>query len=182
LYNNNESNYFFLYREPHLGLDGDYCIFLQLPISVKAEGDYDTLLEGKFLQLEVSFQHKLGYLVGTLYSRIGTEDWLPRQCTEEQFRKYIEDPLKDTSLMLCLEIDIHRKILDKLSKLQQEERTIEKFRALVEELNSQKEVRRNEMLDIIESELSKIELVDKGTLETLKKRLRSDPKFRSLIK
>src|SRR5881394_3482701 len=75
LLNNNEDNYFYLKAEPARGLSEDHCAFLQLSIALKSELHYDTLLAAKSLQLSESFQHKLGYLVGTSYSRVGTEDW-----------------------------------------------------------------------------------------------------------
>ena len=71
LLNNNEDAYFFLRREPSAGLVGDHCAFLPLSVALKAELHYEVLLEAKILQLKETFQHKLGYLVGKLYSRSG---------------------------------------------------------------------------------------------------------------
>ena len=78
LLNNNQEGYFFLQGEPGSGLEEDHCAFLPLSVALKAELHYETLLRAKILQLSESFQHKLGHLVGTMYSRVGTEDWVPQ--------------------------------------------------------------------------------------------------------
>jgi hypothetical protein len=73
LFNNNEPSYFFLEAEPSAGLYDSMCAMLALPISFKAE-HYSTLLEAKILGVEDAFQAKLGWLLGQLYSRVGTRD------------------------------------------------------------------------------------------------------------
>ncbi|TXG81683.1 MAG: hypothetical protein E6R14_07450 [Thermomicrobiales bacterium] len=75
LYNNNESRYFYLEAEPARDFPVDSCAFLPLSIAVKSEFHYDALLEAKILQLREPFQAKLGWLVGQMYSRVGTQDW-----------------------------------------------------------------------------------------------------------
>ena len=50
------------------------CAVLALPISFKKE-HYDTLLAAKVIGIEDSFQAKLGWLIGKLYSRVGTRDF-----------------------------------------------------------------------------------------------------------
>jgi hypothetical protein len=75
LINNNEPNYFYL--EASGELTSDSVAFLRLSIALKADVHYDTCLNAKILQLTDMFQAKLGWLVGQLYSRVGTEDWEP---------------------------------------------------------------------------------------------------------
>ena len=75
LFNNNEPNYFFLAKEPAAGFPSHSCAFLRLSIALKAEMHYGTLLGCRILQLDEPFQAKLGWLVGQLYSRVGTQDW-----------------------------------------------------------------------------------------------------------
>ncbi|MBF0476005.1 MAG: hypothetical protein HQK59_09265 [Deltaproteobacteria bacterium] len=116
LFNNNESDYFFLFREPELGLEGDFCAFLQQPISVRAEDHYDVLLKARILQLQESFQHKLGYWVGILYSRVGTADWVPDNYTEEDFKRFTEEPVKKDDLVRWLDDRTHRRVLRDLIK------------------------------------------------------------------
>jgi len=75
LLNNNEGNYFYLRREPSRNFPEDCCAFLALSIAVKASIHYDTLYAAKSLELGDSFRAKLGWLVGQMYARVGTEDW-----------------------------------------------------------------------------------------------------------
>jgi hypothetical protein len=75
LINNNDDQYFYLHKDEILGLNDDHCAILRLSIPLKPALHYKTLLDGKIIQLKEPFQHKLGYLVGNTYNRIGTEDW-----------------------------------------------------------------------------------------------------------
>ncbi len=90
LINNNESNYFYLQAEPSLSFPEDCCAFLRIPVALRAEKHYAKCLEARLLSLEGSFQAKLGWLVGQLFSRVGTEDWEPRQ-----LQKKIKDSIVD---------------------------------------------------------------------------------------
>jgi len=72
--NNNVPQYFFLESEG-TELGQDCCAFLRLSIAIKSDLHYQTCVAAKFLQLNDSFQAKLGSLVGQLYSRVGTKDW-----------------------------------------------------------------------------------------------------------
>jgi len=53
----------------------DCCAILSLTIAVKSSVHYETCLKAKVLELDQAFQAKLGWLVGQLYSRVGTTDW-----------------------------------------------------------------------------------------------------------
>lgn len=92
LYNNNEPGYFFLQATEHTK-HSDCCAFLNLSIPIKSQEHYDKCLEAKCLQLETSFQAKLGWLVGQLFSRVGTEDW-----PESNLNQKIKAALKDVAI------------------------------------------------------------------------------------
>ncbi|WP_218166732.1 hypothetical protein [Burkholderia ubonensis] len=77
LLNNNDSNHFFLRATPESGLMLDSCTLLHLSISIQASLHYDTCLAAKIVELKENFRAKLGWLVGNLYSRVGTEDYVP---------------------------------------------------------------------------------------------------------
>jgi len=102
LMNNNQSDYFYLHEEPgprdepERCLFPDSCAFLRISVAVRRE-HYHRLLEGKILELRESFQAKLGLLVGTIYSRVGTEDWVPNACTEDEFREILERTADEAS-------------------------------------------------------------------------------------
>lgn len=75
LFNNNESSYFYLHTEPTLGFVGAHCAILALPIALKAPDHYQSCLNARILGLNDNFQSKLGWLVGQMFSRVGTVDW-----------------------------------------------------------------------------------------------------------
>lgn len=74
MFNNNESGYFYL-DGAGTPLVGDCCAFLNLSIAIKASEHYQKCIDAKILQLNDTFQAKLGWLVGQMYSRVGTKDW-----------------------------------------------------------------------------------------------------------
>lgn len=77
LYNNNDDEYFFLKAEPSYGLAHDSCTFLPLSIAIRAKEHYEKCVDAKILELRPDFTAKLGWKVGNLYSRIGTDDYAP---------------------------------------------------------------------------------------------------------
>ncbi len=74
LMDNNKPGFFYLHTDADLGISEPCCTFLQLAISVRAE-HYDKCLEAKTAQLKEPFQAKLGWLIGHMYSRVGTDEW-----------------------------------------------------------------------------------------------------------
>lgn len=92
VFNNNESGYFFLDAED-TELPCDCVAFLNLSIAIKAEKHYVKCLSAKIAQLTGTFQAKLGWLVGQMYSRVGTDDF-PR----ETIAKKVKAALKDVAL------------------------------------------------------------------------------------
>lgn len=82
LLNNNEPDYFFLRAEPTAGLAEHCCAFLQLTVPIKVE-HYEACVEARILTLHTVFQAKLGWMVGQIYARVGTEDWNKDELTRE---------------------------------------------------------------------------------------------------
>ena len=74
LLDNNISNYFYLHEDLSLGISGQHCAFLALAITLKME-NYEVCREAKIAQIQEVFRAKLGWLVGNMYSRVGTPDW-----------------------------------------------------------------------------------------------------------
>jgi hypothetical protein len=89
LFNNNEQEHFYLHRDPTTELVEDHCAFLNLSVPIKAE-HYGVCVAARILTLQPMFQAKLGWLVGQMYARVGTDDWKP-----EDLRKNIRDIAKD---------------------------------------------------------------------------------------
>lgn len=88
LMNNNEGDYFYLHRDVGAGFPQSSCAFLRISVAFQTQ-HYDRLCEGKLLELTESFQAKLGWLVGTIYSRVGTGDWVPHGCTAKVFESML---------------------------------------------------------------------------------------------
>ncbi|MCX7014344.1 MAG: hypothetical protein NTW86_17635 [Candidatus Sumerlaeota bacterium] len=74
LLDNNEPGYFYLHEDQSIGLDSSNCAFLALTITLETD-HYDLCLSAKIGQLKQVFQSKLGWLIGNMYSRVGTDEW-----------------------------------------------------------------------------------------------------------
>lgn len=74
LLDNNEPGFFYLHPEPATGIQEPCCCFLQLSISLR-EVHYEKMKAAKIAQLKEPFQAKLGWLLGNMYSRVGTTEW-----------------------------------------------------------------------------------------------------------
>lgn len=92
LFNNNESGYFYLDSED-TPLPFPCVAYLNLSIAVKSNEHYEKCLDAKRLQLTEVFQAKLGWLVGQMYSRVGTDD-IP----QDILTKKVQIALKDAAL------------------------------------------------------------------------------------
>ncbi len=95
LFNNNQSEYFYLHENHVFGLAEPQCAFLRLAIPLRV-GHYDACLSSRILSLTEVFQAKLGWLTGNMYSRVGTEDWVPTHVSEESFVERINGLLDTT--------------------------------------------------------------------------------------
>jgi hypothetical protein len=84
LFNNNEEEYFYLEQDLELGLQESLVAFLRLSIALKVQ-HYDICLSAKKAEMADIFSAKLGWMVGKMYSRIGTPDWVPDACNSTQF-------------------------------------------------------------------------------------------------
>lgn len=90
VYNNTEPDYFFLYKEDALNFPKSMVVYLKVSIALKSELHYDSCLNAKRLELSDEFKGKLGWLVGNMYSRVGTTDWESKM-TDKARRQMIED-------------------------------------------------------------------------------------------
>ena len=75
LYNNTEPEYFFFYKEEKLGLSESMVAYLKVSIALKSDSHYEKCLRAKRIELADEFKAKIGWLVGNMYSRVGTTDW-----------------------------------------------------------------------------------------------------------
>jgi hypothetical protein len=103
LLNNNNAEYFYLEPEAAVGLHEPSCAFLRLSIALRSSEHYDKLLAARKLSLTDVFQAKLGWLVGNMYSRVGTDDWVPDHATDETFKARIDDILEQVVMWVDAE-------------------------------------------------------------------------------
>jgi len=92
LLNNNEPGFFYLDSEG-TQLGNDCVALLNLSIAIKSDLHLETCIDAKVLQLTDTFQAKLGWLVGQLYSRVGTQDMDAGKATRK-----IADSLKGVAV------------------------------------------------------------------------------------
>ncbi len=92
LIDNNKPGYFYLHTDLGLGIHAPCCAFLPLTVSLRVV-HYDLLLRAKIAQLKETFQAKLGWLLGHMYSRVGTTEWNNHNTPKvnEQAKQFIED-------------------------------------------------------------------------------------------
>ncbi|MFA6962938.1 MAG: hypothetical protein WC205_19450 [Opitutaceae bacterium] len=176
--NNNEDEYFFLNSDPSKGLDKDCCAFLQLSVAVKAELHYEKLLQAKALQLDPSFQHKLGYLIGKMYSRVGTPDWVPTKMDDDAFGSYI-DAIASTG-RVWIDDDAHRQIVKK-AKTHTGPVDMDSVSNWAKAVQSAKQLKKKQVIDVL-----KTIMTDAGLAEDVVKpcvvRVEGHPAFNAVFK
>lgn len=91
LFNNNSHEYFYLRQEAEIGFYEDMCTFLRELIPLRTRQHYQTLLAARVTSLSPTFQAKLGWLVGDVFSRVATDDWVPKVLDQKAFEKLTAD-------------------------------------------------------------------------------------------
>ena len=147
LYNNTESDYFFLYKDEELGFPFSMVAYLKVSIALKSKEHYDTCLNAKIIELADEFKAKLGWLVGNIYSRVGTTDW-DSIMTPEEKEKMINETIqtrcfvgeKNALKKLSIEISEHRidsenGVYDFLSSFHSESRYDKVISAIIDVLD-----------------------------------------------
>ena len=178
LFNNNEDEYFYLHEEPAAELAEAHCAFLALSIAVKAELHYEKLVAAKRLQLSESFQHKLGWLVGKMYSRIGTEDWVPEHRSRDEMKRWIDSTLNGFGILWLSSKDIERlqKMLDREGIPVKPERAAE----LAGQVRAQRRKKKDVAVETIAKILGDLS-VEPAKVASAAKQMKSDPVLASLL-
>lgn len=126
IYNNTESDYFFLYKEPDLQLPESMIAMLKVSIALKSDKHYEACLSAKLLELSDEFKAKLGWLVGNIYSRVGTADW-ESIMSKKQRKEMLNSELEDHCIIAPKEkiTALKEKLILNADELQTEEAVIE---------------------------------------------------------
>jgi hypothetical protein len=175
LLNNNESEYFYLHDDVQVGLAQPSCIFLRLSIALHSQ-HYETCRLSRIVSLEPTFQAKLGWLVGNIFSRVGTNDWVPKTHSAAQWKAMIDDILARSAVFMN-----DRKIAGvKKAKAEQElvGKPEQEIRDLIEATPERK--KKDEAIEVFLSELS--EITPPSDQVKIKRRLENNPSLASLFK
>jgi len=98
--NQNEQALGLFYLHPDTDTIGisDYAIaLLRVTVALRAKEHYKLLQQARTGRLGGQFRNKLGWLVGNLYSRVGTPDWSDQEDGEEKMLELINS-LIDSNL------------------------------------------------------------------------------------
>ena len=98
--NNNHPEFFYLHNDNRFGLKEPYCAILRLSVAIRSNQHYEDCLKAKFMQLDENFRAKLGWSVGQIFSRVGTQDWVPKPKAEPEFKQMIKDILDASYIWL----------------------------------------------------------------------------------
>ncbi len=175
LYNNNEPGYFFL-ESCGTELQFDCCACLNLSIAIKASEHYKKCLEAKIIELESSFQAKLGWLVGQQYSRVGTQDW-----PEGDLPAKINSAIKDLAIWIP---DAKSKALESVlrSRDTNEKLTVKEVRSILRGLPKLKNEVVKRVAEVINEVLGPQETQQEAFVKKVQKRLENDPALATLLK
>lgn len=178
LHNFNEPEFFYLHSESNLGFPDPHCAFLRLSVSVKSLLHYDACLKARILSLNDVYQAKLGWRVGDMYSRVGTEDWVPGVESSEDFERRISKLLDGACKWEDDKRLTHAKTKSPSDLLQHGVEAIRKHISDVEMTNPLEEV-----IGAVISQLRKLSKVEnEDDAVKIGNRLRNDPVLSRLRK
>ena len=186
LLNNNLPEYFYLEPEAALGIDKPYVAYLALSVAIKSK-HYQICKRARLARLEEIFGAKLGWLVGNMYSRVATPDWLTAKFGNKQdFGEKVHEIVADSAgwvpevLFSRLNAEQKKRRVetgDKSYVLRQEE--IERIK---DEYVIERNMKQETVTNFVVEEVAKvIEGVKEEKLEELKSNLLNSQKLQRLI-
>lgn len=175
IYNNNDKELFFLKKMPDFGLLEDSCTFLLLSIAIRAYEHYDLCLDAKILELKDNFQSKLGWLVGNLYSRVGTEDYVPAGSPDKAtFEKMIDEVLQEH--VGWIPDNIYKEFKSSAKTLE-----YQNIDEIIAKANESKDKKSKSKLDAIILKIAKAASLDEDAKEKIRNSLATDPTIQKVI-
>ena len=187
IFNNNHKDFFYLHEAATHDLQEPCCAYLRLSIAIRSHEHYQMCLKAKFLELENDFRAKLGWLVGDLYSRVGTTDWAPDNIPAAAFKEMINTAID--SQILWKPKNVLNTANKQIGKILNDETTteadkaIEKIHTIVNSIEiPSKEDKKEQALNVIKSKISTTIKVDPKLIDTIIKKISNDPIFSSNFK
>ena len=176
LIHNNHAEFFYLHSDPDLGIIEDSCACLRLSIGLR-NAHYEILVAGRVLSLREPFRSKLGWLLGNLYARVATPEWVDHEGWD---RKKFNDLIARELEQYCTWVDDKQlqkaKMTAPANLLDQ---TAEVIRAHVESATVEK---REDRLFGVLTKMKEKGVLDGGKGAKLIEALKRDSEFRALIK
>jgi hypothetical protein len=175
LFNNNESEYFYLHSEPEADLADNCAVVLRLSVAVRAEEHYSACLEARALQLKEVFRAKLGWLVGQIYSRVGTEDWGSRDLDElvrhamDVAAVWVDDRAKK---------EIQRQLTRLGDEVPHEQIEAQKLKEIISQIPKRKDQIAERVVEILKDQGVIVEIDKQRKVLNL---LRSDPEISAIV-
>ncbi|NEW95461.1 hypothetical protein [Rhodopseudomonas sp. BR0G17] len=119
LLHNTVDGFFLLKKDCHPLLDEDICAFLPLSVALRSAEHYEACLSAKIGQMDHIFAAKIGWLVGNLYSRVGTPDIEEHVANPQAYKEkfYDETLFQRTAWLSTGQFEQLREIVRYWSKL-----------------------------------------------------------------
>jgi hypothetical protein len=135
-------------------------------------------LSSKILQLRDTFQHKLGWLIGKMYSRVATDDWVPQTCGDERFKEMIAEIANEA----CVWVDasLRQKLSDAVKLIPEQERTTDRVLAEYKKLKEAKRDKKKLLINRL-GELLAEQQIDADVVRQVKNLVASDPEIAPCI-
>jgi len=179
--NNNHKEFFYLHEDNNLGLTESCCSILRLSVVLRSNEHYDACLFSKFLELDNEFRAKLGWLVGNIYSRIGTRDWAPDIIPQTKFKAIINEILDrelywvEKEKLMIFKEKIKKDDID-LQEMDHED--------IIQSIEKIKIIRKKEkVLGVIKEKLENSNMLNlNSNIDKLIARIGSDPLFSANLK
>lgn len=173
LINNNVPTYFFLKACPERSLLHDSCTYLRLSVALQADEHYGLCVDAKRLELRDDFKSKFGWLVGDLYSRVGTQDYIAgAKINKNDFNEYVDELLSGCAGW------VPKSKYDAFSKLVAVSPSLEEIYANIDKDMQQK---RDSKLNNIVGVIGRVVQLTAADRKQLKNALSQNAMIRSLI-
>lgn len=171
LLNNNEPGYFYLYRDEVFA--EDCCAVTRLSISIRTAEHYDKCLHAKAVQLTEPFRAKLGWAIGNIYGRVGTQDW-----DKSQLQMRLDEAMDSSIVWVGDEKERDRMIAD-IDALHTEGHEIDD--RAIQAIKKGWVSKKDQLVDLVQR-LMESAGVEEPARRKVEKRLRSDPQLSQLVK
>lgn len=178
LTNNNNHEYFYLHADQTAGLKDNSCAFLRLHVALRSRESYEILKNSRIIRLSPTFQAKLGWLVGNVYSRVGTDDWIPEHYSKREWQEIIKSILDgatnwvDNSRIQALQKKFPA---DQISQLTSDQISEELDKVEIEQP-------KDALINLVVSELQRRSFLSEDATEKARLALKNAPALASFIK